>query len=408
MGRRKKGTPPSYRLHKQSGLAIVSLPLGRGQYRDVLLGPYDSPESRTRYAEVIKEWEARRVNQSHLVPQPNDDLSINELILAYFKHVQEYYRHPDGTSTSEVRNIKLPLRRLKEAYGTTQARDFDSLALETLRNKMIADGLCRSRINQDIGRLKRCFKWAASKKLVPLEVCQSLMTLDGLRKGRSAAEEAEEVRPVPPEVVEAILEYLLPQTQAMVQLQSLTGMRPGEVCKMRTRDIDTSSDVWIYRPGSDQGPKGQHKTSWRGKDRAIPVGPKAQQVLKPWLREAPNEYLFQPREAREWHNQQRKEKRKTKMTPSQKKRTRKKNPDRQPGEMYKTTAYGHAIAKACEQAGVPRWSPNQLRHTYATRVRKAYGLEAAQVLLGHTRADVTQVYAERDLDRAIEIVSEIG
>ncbi len=31
----------------------------------------------------------------------------------------------------------------------------------------------------------------------------------------------------------------------------------------------------------------------------------------------------------------------------------------------------------------------------ATEVRARFGLEAAQVLLGHTRADVTQTYAER-------------
>jgi hypothetical protein len=32
MGRRRKGSPPSYRLHKQSGQAVVSLPRGDGTY----------------------------------------------------------------------------------------------------------------------------------------------------------------------------------------------------------------------------------------------------------------------------------------------------------------------------------------------------------------------------------------
>jgi hypothetical protein len=35
-------------------------------------------------------------------------------------------------------------------------------------------------------------------------------------------------------------------------------------------------------------------------------------------------------------------------------------------------------------------------------------VEAAQVILGHARADVTQVYAERDLARAAAIMAEIG
>jgi site-specific recombinase XerC len=55
-----------------------------------------------------------------------------------------------------------------------------------------------------------------------------------------------------------------------------------------------------------------------------------------------------------------------------------------------------------------RWHPNQLRHSFATRVRKVHGLEAVQVLLGHSRADVTQVYAERNEALAAEIAAKIG
>ena len=55
-----------------------------------------------------------------------------------------------------------------------------------------------------------------------------------------------------------------------------------------------------------------------------------------------------------------------------------------------------------------RWSPNRLRHSAGTEIRKHYGLEAAQVILGHASADVTQVYAERDLQKAVEIMREVG
>jgi site-specific recombinase XerC len=55
-----------------------------------------------------------------------------------------------------------------------------------------------------------------------------------------------------------------------------------------------------------------------------------------------------------------------------------------------------------------RWSPNQLRHAAATEIRQRFGLEAAQVVLGHSRADVTQVYAERDNGLAAKIMSEVG
>jgi site-specific recombinase XerC len=54
------------------------------------------------------------------------------------------------------------------------------------------------------------------------------------------------------------------------------------------------------------------------------------------------------------------------------------------------------------------WSPNQLRHAAGTDVRRQYGLEAAQVILGHAKADVTQVYAERDQALAAEVMGKIG
>ena len=47
---------PDYRLHKRSGLAVVTLPDGFGRRRDVQLGKYDSPESRAEYDRVIAEW----------------------------------------------------------------------------------------------------------------------------------------------------------------------------------------------------------------------------------------------------------------------------------------------------------------------------------------------------------------
>ncbi len=55
-----------------------------------------------------------------------------------------------------------------------------------------------------------------------------------------------------------------------------------------------------------------------------------------------------------------------------------------------------------------RWAPNQLRRAAATEMRKKFGLDAAQVILGHAAADVTQVYAERDAEKAREVVRQMG
>ena len=61
-----------------------------------------------------------------------------------------------------------------------------------------------------------------------------------------------------------------------------------------------------------------------------------------------------------------------------------------------------------EPALLPEWTPNQLRHSAATEIRRQFGLEAVQVALGHAHANVTQIYAERDLTLAAEVMRKIG
>jgi hypothetical protein len=99
---------PSYRRHKKSGQAIVTLTDGLGGRRDVLLGKYGTAQSRIEYARVIAEWEAsgRRL--------PNDgtrqDCTVNELALAFWQHAERHYRRPDGALTSEVSEFRYALR----------------------------------------------------------------------------------------------------------------------------------------------------------------------------------------------------------------------------------------------------------------------------------------------------------
>src|SRR5205814_1856338 len=131
---------------------------------------------------------------------------------------------------------------------------------KAVRQTMIVAGLCRGLINQRVGKLRRVFKWAAGEELVPFAVYQALTAVAGLQKGRTDAREAEPVGPVAEEHVRAVLPFLRPQVRGMIELQLLTGMRPGEVVRLRPCDLDTSGDVWFYRPP-------QHKTAHRGKAR---------------------------------------------------------------------------------------------------------------------------------------------
>jgi site-specific recombinase XerC len=55
-----------------------------------------------------------------------------------------------------------------------------------------------------------------------------------------------------------------------------------------------------------------------------------------------------------------------------------------------------------------KWSPNQLRHTAATRIRRRYGIELARIILGHTNLVTTQVYTEADFHKALSVIGEFG
>ena len=79
-----------------------------------------------------------------------------------------------------------------------------------------------------------------------------------------------------------------------------------------------------------------------------------------------------------------------------------------PGKHYGVDAYRNAIHRACDRAGIPRWSPNQLRHTAGTAVREAFGLEATQAVLGHSNMKTSEIYAERLKRLAIEAVKKLG
>ena len=146
-----------------------------------------------------------------------------------------------------------------------------------------------------------------------------------------------------------------------------------------------------------------------GRRRIIPLGPKAQAILTSYLMDAASEesYLFSPKISEEMRKAEMRKHRKTKVQPSQEDRSTE-SPQVSPGDHYTTASYRRAVQRSAERAGVERWSPNQLRHSSLTEIRKKFGLEAAQVIGGHARADVTQVYAERDLDKAIEIARQMG
>ena len=182
-------------------------------------------------------------------------------------------------------------------------------------------------------------------------------------------------------------------------------------------DLDRSGEVWQYRPGD-------HKTEHLGRERIIFVGPKAQAIILPYLLRDAVARCFSPAESETMRRVEMRSRRKSRVQPSQVNR-KKARPIRPPRESYTKDSYGRAIRRGVDKANkaiqedakefqidnpvlLAYWAPNRLRHTCGTQVRKEFGLEAAQVVMGHAKADVTQVYAERDQTLAAEVMKKIG
>lgn len=432
MAGRPKGSIPSLNHHKPSGRARVRI-----NGRDHWLGKWGSPEARLAYDRLIAEFLAAGRVSRLPEPQPRDvqaapppaavppdagtlgeepvapdALTVAELAELYLDHCRTYYRDPKGGLTSTYGNALQAVRVLRP-FDDTLAAKFGPRKLGMIRDSEAAAGRPRVGCNAIVKHVRRLFQWGEAQELVPRGTHNSLKTVEPLRQGRTIAPELPPVRPVDDEVVEATLPYLPEIIADMVRFQRLTGTRPGEVCGLRPMDIERSDSLWKWRPPA-------HKTSWRDKDRVIIIGPKAQAILSRYLLRDEAAYCFSPLEAEKRRSKLRRLSRQSPLTPSQRARKPRRNGKRRPRDHYDAASYRHAITRAVTALNKERkrsdpsapeiedWSPNQLRHAAATEIRKKFGLEAAQVVLGHATADITQVYAERNLALAAQVIRQIG
>ncbi|MDY0169431.1 MAG: site-specific integrase [Thermoguttaceae bacterium] len=402
---------PKYRKHA-NGQAIVSI---RG--KRIYLGKHNTPESRERYAAEIRKLNLPAPAYKPVEP-PGPDYTVVELAAAYLDHAEGYYRK-HGEPTETLGEVKRSLTLLSDHYGDCTVAEFGPLKLTHLQSVLVAGRLARSTVNDRIRIIQRAFRWGTKQELVPPGVYHGLAAVEGLRKGRTEVKEAEPVLPVDDEVVDVTLPFLSPVVADMIRFQRYTGARPGEVCAVRPGDVDRSGEIWTYVPG-------RHKGEHHGRRRIVCIGPKAQAILQRYLLRPADAYCFSPRESEEKRLAALHEQRKTPLScgnaPGS---NRRRWPRRRAGSHYTTHSYRRAVERAveklnahlvdqAEKAGdpapepVPTWAPNQLRHSAGTEIRKKFGLEAAQVTLGHAKANVTEVYAERDLKLATEVAKRIG
>lgn len=408
MPRRTK-KKPKYSVDKTTGHARVYL-----GGRKIMLGRAWTQESRDKYEQVVTDFFRRQAQQelrrdeqletrlsAEHFRQAEMTPTISELADLVGDWASGYYRK-NGEETREAGLVREAMAPMVELFGDDSCDEFGPQRLLKVRDYMVTTpngkGQLSSRkhINKQIGRIVRAFKWATEQELIDPTIHLALSAVQGLKTGRTSAPDHQPVQPVPDSIVNETLQYLTPVVADMVRIQRLTGCRPEEVRIMRPCDIDRTSydDVWIYVPDS-------HKNEHHQRGRHIAIGPQAQAVLEPYLNRSRTKHCFSPRESYLQHVERRR-------SNSTRNSRAKGTVSEIYGEVYSKDSYWQAIDRVCRANGIPRWSPNQLRHTAATEIRAAHGLEASQAVLGHAKADITQIYAERDLQKAVDVARQQG
>ena len=320
---------------------------------------------------------------------------VAEAVCAFGEWAEGYYR-----GSNEAANCRGAVRILAELYGDRALGELVHSDMMRVRDALIARGLCRKTINRHINILTHRFsQWALDAGVITAAQKVEISQLAPIKRGRTAAPERPPVLAAKDVDIEAAVVASVPHMAAMIRVHRLTGMRPGEICRMKWEEIERGDDIWIYRPQ-------RHKNDWRGEfgaPRVVLIGPKAQAILEA-LGCTQRGYVFSPRIAvAEWVAEKRakrtspfypcRDENYTRALPS---------PTRSPGDHWGTCEYNCSVKAAIERGGGGHFTPNQLRHAFATEVRRKFGLEACRAVLGHSMgSSVTDIYSFEAMEEEI-------
>jgi integrase len=287
---------------------------------------------------------------------------------------------------------------IESGYGDLPVADFTPKKLKDVRQRMVeSKRLCRNHINEHKNRIIRFFSWAVEEEMLDnANIVTALREVRNLKEGARGTFDHPKTKGVPDDVILRTLPGLPPTVAAMIQIQRLTGMRPNEVFNMRVGDIDQSrgNGLWYYEPGA-------YKTRQFVGAIQFPLGKPEQILIAPNLvGKKPEAAVFSPRTAMKERQAEKRANRKTKLTPSQRERDKRKKVII--AEFYNRSSYRNAVKygiQAVNRNGdnVPHWSPYRLRNAAETAIEVKEGLDAAQAQLGHRTANMTKRYSDAQL-----------
>ena len=430
MGRRPSGALPAMRRHKATNTARIVL---GGKVHS--LGRWGSPEAQDRYDTLMAAYiasgrtslDAGRAVIGRPAPMPEPQpapssrdatggLTVGELARAWLADIEA--TRPDCRRTSLWHGAVAASRAVRPC-ATMPVAAFGSRALVDVQRRLVttpvaagkaadagtpanAKRLSRRYINDIVGRVRQLFHWGVLHELVPDDRVKALEIVPALAKGQTAARDNPGRKPVRPSVVRATLPYLTAELADLIWFIRLTGCRPSEARRMKLCRIrDRNKAVWRYVPK-------RHKTSHRGKQRHVPIGPDAQGIVLAHTNDrSDRDYVFSPQRSVPVR------KAKDGVIPIEPRK-----PSPRVGRMFKKDAINRAVNRAIVKANkaraeeglppLPHWTPYQLRYTRLREIRKRAGQEAAQATAGHSRATMTDHYAPANWQAAAGAAAASG
>ncbi|MDX9911062.1 MAG: tyrosine-type recombinase/integrase [Phycisphaerales bacterium] len=291
---------------------------------------------------------------------PSGERSLADAVARYIRHTQELY------DSREWMNVRCALARLVP-YARWNKQSWRR-ALDCLEIEYDLSPQYRRVV---WARWLRFLRWAVeheetSAQLL-VEVSAFRATFRAFAVGLGRGEPFDDLTSFEPTkttreplsftVISNILPSLPKLTRDVVSLLAFTGARPSDVLRLRSCDIDQSSDPWLARPAF-------HKTAHRGLPRVIVLPPSAQHIIDRRLTPfTPQDWIF----------------------PAPK----------DPRRPCTTSTIAQALARAQNRLKSQRFTLYDLRRRAAQLVRQVEGLDVAQVLLGHTSSRTTELYAPR-------------
>jgi integrase len=362
---------PSYRLHKPTNQAVVTI---RG--RDVYLGKFGTPESKQRYKDEI----AKMLDSKADVPiaKKGSRLTVSEAVRLFDSQTNQLnYR--------DKNHFAKAFEPLLDRWGEEPIASFGTARYDDLRQIYVSLNWNQTHINHQLRRVKRFLAWLVLREVYPAGKLMEIKLVKPLSR-YTLVRSPKKVVPVRDEVVTTTLPHCHLNTRGIVQFIWLTGCRPAEACMLHEDSIDydgtitlrdgttiTVKGIWVYTPPV-------HKNLHRGITRQILIGPKCQEIIRPYLQLSGRyDYAFPPERCGD--------------------RT---------GRFLTSHGLHNSLKRAIGRAGTEHWTPYQLRHAAGTRFRRAADKDTAGVLLGHTDQSITARYAEEDWEKAAEVVRKVG